>query len=119
MSNSHWAELFRRRAQLTPPLRPNREVAEGLGQAIAGHGGRVLLLGVTPELVELGSELIAVDRSDKMIADVWPGDTPRYLLENYPGRLYGDAGRLAGYRCRPCPGARGGVSGGRPLRGRP
>ena len=77
MSNNHWAELFRRRAQLTPPLRPNHEVAEGMRQAIAGHDARVLLLGVTPELAELGSELIAVDRSDMMIANVWPGDTAR------------------------------------------
>ncbi len=77
LSNSHWAELFRRRAQLTPPLRPSHEVAEGMRQAIAGHDERVLLLGVTPELVELGSELIAADRSDMMIANVWPGDTAR------------------------------------------
>ena len=32
--------------------------------------------------------------ADQWAGKKWPRDTPHYLLENYPGRLYGDAGRL-------------------------
>ena len=34
----------------------------------------VLLLGVTPELAAIAPNLLAVDRSEMMIAKVWPGD---------------------------------------------
>jgi len=37
----------------------------------------VLLLGVTPELADLGHDTIAVDRNESMIAHIWPGDTAR------------------------------------------
>ena len=37
---------------------------------------RVLLLGVTPELANIAASIVAVDRSEMMIAKVWPGDTP-------------------------------------------
>ena len=77
MSKSHWADFHRRWAQLTPPLRPNKDIAEGIRRAIAGHGERVLLLGVTPELADLGTEVIGVDHSEMMIANIWPGDTAR------------------------------------------
>jgi SAM-dependent methyltransferase len=77
LSKSHWADFHRRWAQLTPPLRPNKDVAEGIRQAIAGHAERVLLLGVTPELAELGTEVVGVDHSEMMIANIWPGDTER------------------------------------------
>jgi hypothetical protein len=43
--------------------------------ALRGHGGRVLLLGVTPELADIGRTTVAVDMSDSMIAVAWPGDT--------------------------------------------
>jgi SAM-dependent methyltransferase len=77
LNKSHWADFHRRWAQLTPPLRPNKEIAEGLRQAIAGHAERVLLLGVTPELADLGAEVVGVDHSEMMIANIWPGDTER------------------------------------------
>jgi SAM-dependent methyltransferase len=77
VSTSHWADLQSRWARLGPPLRPNREVAEGMARAIAGHDRRVLLLGVTPELAELGDELIGVDINEAMIAHIWPGDSQR------------------------------------------
>ncbi len=77
LSNSHWVDFHRRWAQLRPPLRPNLAVVEGFRQAIAGHAARVLLLGVTPELTELGTTLVGVDQSDMMISKIWPGDTAR------------------------------------------
>jgi SAM-dependent methyltransferase len=77
LSKSHWADFHRRWAQLTPPLRPNKDIAEGIRQAIAGHAERVLLLGVTPELADLGAEVVGVDHSEMMIANIWPGNTER------------------------------------------
>ena len=67
--------FHRRWARLRPPLRPTADVVRALGKAIGGHDARVLLLGVTPELADLGGETVALDISEGMIADVWPGDT--------------------------------------------
>lgn len=57
-----------------PPLRP---VAEDLAQvAQVAHGGRTLILGVTPELARMtwpaGTSLLALDHSLPMIRAVWP-----------------------------------------------
>ena len=46
-------------------------------RAIAGHDQRVLLLGVTPEYADVGADVTAIDSSETMIANVWPGDTAR------------------------------------------
>lgn len=46
-------------------------------EAIGGNDGRVLLLGVTPELSVLGRELVATDNTPRMIERVWPGDNDR------------------------------------------
>jgi SAM-dependent methyltransferase len=62
--------------KLRPPLRPTSGDVDNLRRAIAGSDQRVLLLGVTPELSVLGEQLIAVDNSPRMLADVWPGDRP-------------------------------------------
>ena len=67
--------FYQRWAGLKPPLRPNAEVVSAVRGAIAGHEERVLLLGVTPELAEIGSTTVAVDMSESMLAVVWPGDT--------------------------------------------
>lgn len=34
------------------------------------------MLGVTPELADVASQLVAVDRNFSMVANVWPGNTP-------------------------------------------
>jgi hypothetical protein len=39
--------------------------------------GKVLLLGVTPELADIGAHLTAVDRNEEMLTYIWPGDTGR------------------------------------------
>jgi SAM-dependent methyltransferase len=62
--------------KLRPPLRPSPGDVDNIRRAIDGSEERVLLLGVTPELSVLGRQLIAVDNSPRMIADVWPGDRP-------------------------------------------
>jgi hypothetical protein len=64
-----------------PRLRPPQAVTAGMAAhtaaAVEGHDERVLLLGVTPALSGIGRELVAVDRSPKMIALVWLGDDER------------------------------------------
>ena len=77
MTASHWEEFHHRWARIRPPLRPNAEIVAAFNAALTGHAARVLLLGVTRELADLGRELIAVDRSAGMIEHVWPGDSPR------------------------------------------
>lgn len=62
-------------ARLRAPLRPNSEVVESIRHALGEHALTTLLLGVTPELADIGRDLTAVDRSEGMIRGVWPGDT--------------------------------------------
>jgi len=68
--------MHRRRARLGPPLRPHADAIAAYKAILAGHGRRMLLLGVTPGLADVAAEVIAIDRSEAMIANVWPGDTP-------------------------------------------
>ena len=43
--------------------------------AIGEAPGRTLLLGVTPELADIASDLVAVDRNHPLVSHVSPGDT--------------------------------------------
>lgn len=72
-----WSEFHKRWFKLQPPQRVTDEVAARFGAAVAGHDRHVLLLGVTPQLAGIGAKLTAVDRSENMIASVWPGDDAR------------------------------------------
>lgn len=67
----HFPALYGR---LGAPLRPSPSDVANFRQAIRGHDARVLLLGVTPSLAELGERLVAIDGSPEMIATIWPGD---------------------------------------------
>lgn len=87
-----WTTFHRRWARLRPPLRPNAEVVRAIGEAIAGRAARVLLLGVTPELADLGDETVALDASPGMITHVWPGDTLRRLAVRGDWRAMPDLG---------------------------
>jgi SAM-dependent methyltransferase len=77
MTASHWDEFHRRWSRVKAPLRPNAEIVAAFEAAVAGHNGRVLLLGVTQELADIGRELVAVDSSQGMIDNVWPGNLAR------------------------------------------
>jgi SAM-dependent methyltransferase len=77
LSKSHWADYHRRWSRLGPPLRPNHEVVECLRDAVHDRRERVLLLGITPELADIGADLVGVDHSETMIANIWPGNTDR------------------------------------------
>ncbi|MFC1493684.1 hypothetical protein ACFL6W_00225 [Thermodesulfobacteriota bacterium] len=68
-----------------PPYRPVEEDIRIMEKAVAKWGNRcpdqkyrALLWGVTPEIADMswpdGTELLAVDRSEDMISEVWPGD---------------------------------------------
>jgi hypothetical protein len=72
--NLRVSNFHQRWAGLKPPLRPNREVVSALREATQARNGRVLLLGVTPELAAIGETTVAVDMSAAMIAAAWPGD---------------------------------------------
>jgi SAM-dependent methyltransferase len=78
----HWQELARTWEHSGPPLRVSPQDVEGYAEALATHASngrplRALLLGVTPEIHGLPrpqpTDLVAVDRSAAMIAQVWPG----------------------------------------------
>ena len=83
---NHWPTAAQRWNLFGSPLRPAAEdvdfyVAE-IRQWCRGRGvPRALLLGVTPELYGLpwpeGTDLLAVDRSQAMIDNVWPGPKER------------------------------------------
>jgi SAM-dependent methyltransferase len=72
---THWNEYHRRWAQLKPPLRPDTDVVAAFARALAGRDDRVLLLGVTQELANIGAHVTSIDRNASMIANIWPGDT--------------------------------------------
>jgi SAM-dependent methyltransferase len=74
-NTTHWNEYHRRWSRIKPPLRPDADVVAAFTQALAGHNDRVLLLGVTQELANIGAHVTAIDRNASMIANIWPGDT--------------------------------------------
>lgn len=86
----NFASVYQR---LGPPLRPSASDVESVRQALPADARRVLLLGVTPELSVLGRELIAVDNSPRMLADVWPGDGPnrRAMIADWTDLPFGDS----------------------------
>ena len=75
MSDGNPLGFHKRWTRLKPTLRPDAQIVAAYGQAIKGHETRVLLLGVTAELADLGHTTVAVDLSRKMIDNAWPGDT--------------------------------------------
>ncbi len=83
-----WSSLLQHWSALGPPLRPSevdldftRNCGNRLLDTIATHDATALVLGVTPELCELGlarvRRVIAVDQSAAMIGAIWPGPANR------------------------------------------
>jgi hypothetical protein len=72
-----WKNFAKVHSRLEPPLRPSPGDVDNIRNAIHNHDERVLLLGVTPALTELGRQLIAIDKSQKVIDQVWQGDNER------------------------------------------
>ena len=80
--HDHWTKIARRWKQLAPPLRPCAEDICSYTEVIriwtsSFSVPRALILGVTPELYYLswpaGTDLTAVDHTQGMIDNVWPG----------------------------------------------
>ena len=72
---NHWNEFHRAWSRLAPPLRPNHEVVAAVTEHVRDVPGRALLLGVTPELTHVGSQLIALDHNYAMVRNIWPGNS--------------------------------------------
>lgn len=72
---SHWEKLQRHWSLLGPPLKPPPEAVDAYRDILRPRDAEVVLLGVTPELADLGRTVVALDESEQMIAMVWPGDT--------------------------------------------
>lgn len=84
-SDPHWGVMAYHWEAYDPPLRPSpfdiaameHSVRAWRGESDA-RGPRVLMLGVTPEIAGMqwpaATKLMAIDRSEAMIAQVWPGD---------------------------------------------
>lgn len=71
---SHFQSLAARWDALDLPLRPRAPVPGILKTIIPDDAKRMLILGVTPDFADLAPDVTALDASDVMIAQVWPGD---------------------------------------------
>src|SRR5688572_2802873 len=67
----NWLSEVAARELLGPPLRPARSVIKTYRRLVAGYDQKVLLLGVTPELADLGRCMVAVDKSAGVISRLW------------------------------------------------
>ena len=68
-----WSGHSRNWDKFGPPLRPTTAVADHMREQMV-PGGRILMMGVTPELHAAFDNIIAVDKDPDMIRNVWPGD---------------------------------------------
>ena len=85
MTRTGWQNFHQRWSRLKPPQRPHPQTVATFSHALKGKCDHALLLGVTPELTDLATELTALDGSENMIAHIWPGDTQtrRAILGNW------------------------------------
>jgi hypothetical protein len=74
--SGHWHTYHTRWAGLRAPLRPTSETVEKIVGLVGKRDRRILLLGVTPELAEAFTTVVAIDKSAAMIENIWPGNTP-------------------------------------------
>jgi len=73
--SNHWQAYHRRWSGLEAPLRPNAEIRARIVDLVGEKSDRILLLGVTPELALSFENVVAIDKSAAMIANIWPGDS--------------------------------------------
>ncbi|MFO0990546.1 MAG: methyltransferase type 11 [Hyphomicrobiales bacterium] len=73
--SNHWQTYHRRWSGLEAPLRPNAEIRASIVDLVGDKSRRILLLGVTPELGLSFENVVALDKSATMIANIWPGDS--------------------------------------------
>ncbi len=92
---THWQERSKNWDKIGPPKRPIQEVIDQI-RALVGDDANVLVLGVTPQLVQAFANIHAVDREPAMISRLWPGDTETKTAEcldwfDLPGNVRYDA----------------------------
>ncbi len=90
---SHWSRPDEHFARVGPPMRPPPAAIAAYAAALGPHAGPMLVLGSTPELATLADDVTAVDRSEAMLARVWPaGDAARRaVLGEWTALPFGDA----------------------------
>lgn len=76
MAIDYWFELYQAWAKLPVPSRVNHRLADFFREQVAGLDGPVLLLGFTPSLSSIATDLIAVDRNIALSKHLWPGNRP-------------------------------------------
>ena len=92
-----WTAFYRRWRFLEPPLRPDAEVCAAFREQLTSHTARVLLLGVTPELADMGVRTVAVDRSESALGCIWPGSTAaRHAMQGHWQHLPCGDGSVSG-----------------------
>lgn len=76
--STDWDAFHRRRARLGPPLKPTNDVVACIEAVLAERDTPepVLLLGATSELACSAPNVLAIDWSAPMIAQVWRGAAP-------------------------------------------
>jgi hypothetical protein len=78
--------------KLTSPARPAESVINSYKSLVPTDS--ILLLGVTPEIANAYTNVLAIDRDPKMLENVWPGDTANKHAVNsswetfLPGRKF-------------------------------
>lgn len=72
---THWQKYPANWSKLVPPLRPDAQIIAKVKELTGPVTGRVLLLGVTPELAQAFEHVLGVDKNKAMIDHAWPGDT--------------------------------------------
>lgn len=82
--NTHWAARSQHWGQMGPPLQPNHEVLDFM-LSLVPRESNIMLLGVTPQIAQKYTSVVAVDYSEAMIQRVWPGNsnTKRAILCNW------------------------------------
>lgn len=82
---NHLTRYFEVWKHLPPPLRPARTVVELVERHIEDRDAPAFLMGVTPDLSAVTTDLTAMDHTPQMIRHIWPGDTAhrRALFGNW------------------------------------
>jgi SAM-dependent methyltransferase len=70
--SAHWQTFASRWNRLASPMRPNDEDVANFKRTLDDRSGSALLLGVTPELIKLPVNWVALDNSADMIQALWP-----------------------------------------------
>ena len=80
-SKNHWQDHATQWSRITSPLRPHAQDVAIFKNALKDIDGACLLFGVTPELSEIHTPLIAVDSNIGMIGQLWRDNPTRTAFQ--------------------------------------